>query len=108
MDGSHHILFLIIFQTLARYNFPSSNSIDDRRNYYEHGRPPPHYRVGSSSGVVGSQQVASDDGVPWSIQVGTQLKVNDDGRERNPEQFYVRDETRGNMHSRRYTSYYKK
>jgi hypothetical protein len=33
----------------------------------------------------------------WSVQVGTQLQVHDDGRSRNPAQHYVRDERPGRV-----------
>ncbi|OXA51738.1 uncharacterized protein LOC110851893 [Folsomia candida] len=58
---------------------------------------PPHNRIdryGSS--------ISAASGQPWSVRIGTQLKVNDDGRSPHPHRFYVRDEINPGRNRSRY------
>ena len=97
----------VIFQVLARYYSP--NAIDHRKpSYHDQGNR--YYGAADRNRPThgyGREEPHSNEA--WSIQVGTQLKVHDDGREKNPEQFYVRDESRrGSGSQRRYSPYYRK
>ena len=67
------------------YYPPPSNHLDYQAPYEGaryHGQAHGHGREAPRGETI--------DG--WSVQVGTQLRVHDDGRSRNPGQFYVHDE----------------
>lgn len=58
---------------------------------------PPHNRDRHYGSTI-----TSASGQPWSVRIGTQLKVNDDGRSPNPHRFYVRDEVNPGRNRSRY------
>jgi len=78
--------------SISGYNHPPPGNPNQFLNYEQIvGAQPPRYANGSPP--RGPNQ-------PWSIQIGTQLKVNDDGKGPNSgSRYYVRDER--NTRSRR-------